>query len=336
MSESTPYIGSKISLVSNSEIRYEGILYTINSQESTIALQSVRCLGTEGRKTPEIPASNEVYDFIIFRGQDIKDLRVESANSVMNDPAILSVNQAPPEPAAKGADKGAEKGSKSRKGKDYDSGKGYGKDSGGKGYDDGKGKGYDSAKGAKDAGKGSKDAGKGGKTDAKGDAKGAKGEAKGNGKASKGGKDAKGGKAESKSSKGEAKGGKADSKGSKGDSSGKGKGSRRGGGGRATIGELLPEDNPDTKRQFAEEFDFTNSASKFDKVSDSSNLKPLDGYDKGKSFFDSISCQATEQSGEVSRQRADRDKAREADAETFGDSKSERRGKGSRKGKGKS
>merc|ERR1719223_892413 len=95
-----PYIGSKISLISNSEIRYEGILYTINTQESTIALQSVRCFGTEGRKLPEIPPSSEVYDFIIFRGQDIKDLTVlEGGNSAMtaqlNDPAILSVNERP-------------------------------------------------------------------------------------------------------------------------------------------------------------------------------------------------------------------------------------------------
>jgi len=87
--------------VSNSDIRYEGVLYTINTQESTIALQSVKCCGTEGRKVPEIPPSSEIYDFIIFRGQDIKDLTVlESADPALsaqlNDPAIMSVNLRPP------------------------------------------------------------------------------------------------------------------------------------------------------------------------------------------------------------------------------------------------
>lgn len=33
-----PYLGSKISIISKSEIRYEGILYTVDPKESTIAL----------------------------------------------------------------------------------------------------------------------------------------------------------------------------------------------------------------------------------------------------------------------------------------------------------
>lgn len=35
-----PFIGSQISLISKSGIRYEGVLHTINMEESSIALQS--------------------------------------------------------------------------------------------------------------------------------------------------------------------------------------------------------------------------------------------------------------------------------------------------------
>jgi len=39
----------------------------------------VRCLGTEDRATDFIPPSQEVHEFIIFKGSDIKDLQVIEA-----------------------------------------------------------------------------------------------------------------------------------------------------------------------------------------------------------------------------------------------------------------
>lgn len=73
---SLPYLGSKISLISNAGIRYEGILFNINPQESTVSLSHVRAFGTEGRgEDAEVAPSDDVYEYIIFRGMYAIDCR---------------------------------------------------------------------------------------------------------------------------------------------------------------------------------------------------------------------------------------------------------------------
>uniref|UniRef100_A0A1I8J084 LSM14 domain-containing protein n=1 Tax=Macrostomum lignano TaxID=282301 RepID=A0A1I8J084_9PLAT len=71
------YLGSRISLVSKAGIRYEGVLSSIDTNESTVTLTKVRSFGTENRASERsIPPSNDVFESIVFRGSDISDLHV--------------------------------------------------------------------------------------------------------------------------------------------------------------------------------------------------------------------------------------------------------------------
>ncbi|XP_034186023.1 LSM14 family protein trailer hitch isoform X2 [Osmia lignaria lignaria] len=97
MSGGMPELGSKISLISKADIRYEGRLFTVDPQECTIALANVRSFGTEDRET-QLPVApqNQVYEYILFRGSDIKDIRVvNNVSSIPNDPAIVQMTVQP-------------------------------------------------------------------------------------------------------------------------------------------------------------------------------------------------------------------------------------------------
>ena len=83
---------------------YVGTLHEINPEDSTIALENVISHGTEGRRgnaSEEIAAATCVYEYIVFRGSDVKDISVADDKKenqppeppqVPNDPAILGVS----------------------------------------------------------------------------------------------------------------------------------------------------------------------------------------------------------------------------------------------------
>ncbi|OBA24068.1 hypothetical protein METBIDRAFT_36879 [Metschnikowia bicuspidata var. bicuspidata NRRL YB-4993] len=76
------YIGKTISLISNKGLRYVGVLDKISADDATVSLKSVRPFGTEGRMAEqglpsmEVMPSAEIYDYVVFRGSDVKDLNV--------------------------------------------------------------------------------------------------------------------------------------------------------------------------------------------------------------------------------------------------------------------
>ena len=96
------------------------MLYSINEQNATVALQNVRSYGTEGREENDegatfVAPTDAVHPYLLFRGQDIKDLHVhENAAAPPEDPAVIQnpppeaappVQQEAPRPAAADAAK---------------------------------------------------------------------------------------------------------------------------------------------------------------------------------------------------------------------------------------
>ncbi|OVA18365.1 FDF domain [Macleaya cordata] len=96
------YLGSIISLISKSEIRYEGVLGGIDTEKCTIELHRVKSFGTEGRTKdgPQIAASDIEYAYVVFKGSDLKDLQCKSSPQVHaeqqmhEDPAIIKSHYA--------------------------------------------------------------------------------------------------------------------------------------------------------------------------------------------------------------------------------------------------
>ncbi len=89
-------------MISKKNIRYEGVLHSINESDATVALQDVKSYGTEGRElldttgqTNFVPPNDTVHTYLLFRGQDIKDLHVHEKQA---PPAVAAADTAPVTP----------------------------------------------------------------------------------------------------------------------------------------------------------------------------------------------------------------------------------------------
>ncbi|KAI3623111.1 hypothetical protein CBS14141_003894 [Malassezia furfur] len=101
------FIGALISLTSRSNMRYQGVLSNIDAAQATLALEKVRSWGTEGRcaaagqPQDEVPGSEKVYDYIVFRAADVVDLRIDDPSPAQAEtPAAAAAPSPAPAPAA--------------------------------------------------------------------------------------------------------------------------------------------------------------------------------------------------------------------------------------------
>ncbi|CAN0017668.1 unnamed protein product, partial [Discosporangium mesarthrocarpum] len=90
---SASLVGSRISLISTNDIRYEGILGYVDTENASVTLQNVKLWGTEGRVVgTQVPPEDKLHECISFQGCFIKDLHVhETAEPLPLPPA-------PPQP----------------------------------------------------------------------------------------------------------------------------------------------------------------------------------------------------------------------------------------------
>lgn len=105
-SSMSQYIGKTISLISNKQLRYVGLLDNINAEDATVSLKSVRSFGTEGRMAQqgqpnmEVMPGTDIYEYVVFRGADVKDLSVLDTPIDQVKPQVAYYS--PPPPTATG------------------------------------------------------------------------------------------------------------------------------------------------------------------------------------------------------------------------------------------
>lgn len=94
------YIGKTISLISNKDNRYVGLLESIDSEQGIVTLRNMRCFGTEGRRNwgaDEVYPNPVIYNSVAFNGSDVKDLSILDCPLEQVYPVLPPQMMVPPE-----------------------------------------------------------------------------------------------------------------------------------------------------------------------------------------------------------------------------------------------
>lgn len=78
--QSQNILGSKISLITNALVRYEGVLSEVDPVKKSMTLINVKSFGTEGRRegVNEIPVLESEIQGVQFKVDQIKDFNIIS------------------------------------------------------------------------------------------------------------------------------------------------------------------------------------------------------------------------------------------------------------------
>jgi protein LSM14 len=97
--QSQQLLGSRLSIITTAQIRYEGILTAVDPVNKSMTLMNVASFGSEGRRQGNneiVPSESEISE-VVFKIEHIKDFKImEKPNTMLVDPAIISVTEKPP------------------------------------------------------------------------------------------------------------------------------------------------------------------------------------------------------------------------------------------------
>lgn len=91
-------VGSKLSIITTAQIRYEGILHHADPITKAMTLMQVKNFGSEGRRggTQEIEAHDGIIGEVNFKLEFIRDFKIiAKPNPTLLDPAIISTKSEP-------------------------------------------------------------------------------------------------------------------------------------------------------------------------------------------------------------------------------------------------